>query len=63
MDENDIVAGIGYFIGKTYNEESKIEDVIENLDEFLLKFDQLLCGRFVRILCLGTRLQYLFNQV
>ena len=32
MDENDIISRIGYFISKTYNEEYKIEDVIEHLD-------------------------------
>ena len=37
VDENDIIVGIGYFISKTYNEESKIEDVIEHLDGILNK--------------------------
>ena len=37
VDENDIIVGIGYFINKTYNEESKIEDVIEQLDGILNK--------------------------
>ena len=37
VDENDIIVGIGYFISKTYNEESKIEDSIEHLDGILNK--------------------------
>ena len=37
MDENDIIVGIGHFIRKTYNEESKIEYVIEHLDGILNK--------------------------
>ena len=37
VDENDIIAGIGNLISKTYNEESKIEDVIEHLDGILNK--------------------------
>ena len=37
MDENDIIVRIGYFISKTYNEESKIEDVIEHLYGILNK--------------------------
>ena len=32
VDENDIIARIGHFISKMYNEEYKIEDVIEHLD-------------------------------
>ena len=37
VDENDIIAGIGYFISKNYNEETKIEDVLEHLDGILDK--------------------------
>ena len=37
VDENDIIVGIGYFISKTYNEESKIEYFIEHLDGILKK--------------------------
>ena len=37
VDENDIIAGIGYFISKNYNEESKIEDIIDHLDESINK--------------------------
>lgn len=37
VDENDIIAGIGYFMSKNYNEESKFEDVIEHLDGVLDK--------------------------
>ena len=37
MDENEIIAGFVYFISKTYNEESKLEDVIEHLDGILNK--------------------------
>ena len=28
VDENDIIVGIGYFMSKNYNEETKIEDVL-----------------------------------
>ena len=44
MDENEIIVGIGYFINKTYNEESKIEDVIEHLDGILNKNLINICG-------------------
>ena len=41
MDENDIIVVIGYFISKTYNEESKIEDVIEHLYGILNKIQSI----------------------
>ena len=37
VDENNIIVGIGYFMRKNYNEETKIEDVLENLDGMLDK--------------------------
>ena len=37
VDENDIIIGIGYFMRKNYNEDSKIEDVLEHLDGVLHK--------------------------
>ena len=37
VDENDIIDGIGYFMRKNYNEETKIEDVREHLDGMLDK--------------------------
>ena len=41
VDENEITAGIWYFISKTYNEESKIEDIIEYLDGILYKIQSI----------------------
>ena len=35
VDENDIIAGIGYFMSKNYNKGTKIEDVLEHLDGML----------------------------
>ena len=37
VDENDIIVGIGYFMSKNYNEETKIEDVLECIDGMLDK--------------------------
>ena len=42
VDENDIIARIGYFMRKNYNEENTIENVLEHLVECLINFDQLL---------------------
>ena len=36
-DENDIISRIGYFMSKTYSEDSKFEDVLEHLDGVLHK--------------------------
>ena len=62
VDENDIIVGIGYFMRKNYNEENKIENVLEHLVQCLINFDQLLWYRFVIILCPGTWIQYLLSQ-
>ena len=37
VEENDISVGIGYFVIKTYKEESNIEDVLQHLDGILDK--------------------------
>ena len=37
MYENDIVVGIGYFMSKNYNEETKIENVLEHIDGMIDK--------------------------
>ena len=41
VDENDIIARIGYFMSKKYNEEIKIEDVLDHLDGMLDKIQSI----------------------